>query len=128
MSDEGYRHARPDFWTVVRRALFRRCPNCGSGRLFTSYLKQVDQCAVCGEAYGHIRSDDAAPWLTVLVVGLVGAPIVAVIESLTDWPNWVSMTVWPLFGLLLALAVLPRTKAVIIAMIWFTRGPGSERD
>ncbi len=94
--------------------------------MFVSYLKQVDRCAVCGEPYGHIRSDDVAPWLTVLTVGLIGAPIVVLVESHTDWPNWTSMTVWPLFGLLLALAILPRAKAITVSMIWFTRGPGSE--
>lgn len=105
-----------------------RCPNCGQGKLFASYLKPVDNCAICGEAYGHIRSDDAAPWLTVLVVGILGVPAVLAVESHTAWPTWVSSVLWPVFGVALALLVLPRSKAVLISLIWFTHAPGSDRD
>jgi len=47
---------RPPLWLAIRRGLACRCPNCGGGRLFASYLKQVDACAACGEPLGHIRS------------------------------------------------------------------------
>jgi uncharacterized protein (DUF983 family) len=117
---------RPGLEMTIRRALFGRCPNCGRGKLFASYLKPVDRCAVCGERYGHIRSDDAAPWLTILVVGHIVVPIVLTVESHTAWPAWVSMTVWPLFSLALTLAILPRAKALLVSVIWFTRAPGSE--
>ena len=112
---------------VIRRALMGRCPNCGQGKLFASYLKQVDSCAVCGERYGHIRSDDAAPWLTILVVGHIAVPIVFAAERLTSWPMWVAMTVWPAFALFLGLLVLPRAKAVLLSVIWAVQAPGSEK-
>jgi uncharacterized protein (DUF983 family) len=113
---------------VIRRALMGRCPNCGQGKLFASYLKQVDSCAVCGEQYGHIRSDDAAPWLTILVVGHIAVPIVFAAERLTSWPIWVAMTVWPAFALALGLVVLPRAKAVLLSVIWAIQAPGSEKQ
>ena len=43
-----------------------------------SYLKQVENCAACGESFGQIRADDAAPWLTIILVGHVFLP----------WPSW----------------------------------------
>jgi uncharacterized protein (DUF983 family) len=67
--------------TAIWRALCRRCPRCGRGRLFAGYLRQVDRCAACRERYADIHSDDIAPWLTILVVGLVGTPIVVAIET-----------------------------------------------
>ncbi|MGH7511766.1 MAG: DUF983 domain-containing protein [Gemmatimonadales bacterium] len=30
------------------RALRLRCPNCGQGKLFTSWLRMRDRCPVCG--------------------------------------------------------------------------------
>ena len=33
-----------NFWLIVGRALFGCCPSCGKGRLFTTYLKQVEHC------------------------------------------------------------------------------------
>ncbi len=105
-----------------------RCPNCGKGRLFRSYLTQVEQCAICGEPYGHIRSDDAAPWLTILIVGHIIVPVALSIESRETLPSWVSMSLWPLLALGLSLIVLPRAKAVFLSVIWHTRSPGSESD
>lgn len=120
--------ARPRLGVALRRGLLGRCPNCGSGWLFSSYLKPVEGCAVCGEAYGHIRSDDAAPWLTILVVGHVAVPIILAVEGRTHWPTWVSLTAWLPFVFVLTLAFLPRAKGFLMAVLWFTRAPGSERD
>jgi uncharacterized protein (DUF983 family) len=119
---------RPPLWLAIRRGLACRCPNCGGGRLFASYLKQVDTCAACGEPLGHIRSDDAAPWLTILVVGHILVPIVLAVEMSTTWPDWVSMTLWPALGLALAVALLPRAKGLFVGVIWATGAPGSESD
>ena len=33
----------------IKRGMLNQCPACGSGKLFRSYLKVVDNCAACGE-------------------------------------------------------------------------------
>lgn len=119
---------RPRLAIALRRGAMGRCPSCGQGRLFAAYLKQVDACAACGEAYRHIRSDDAAPWLTILVVGHLLVPVILAVERQTSWPNWISMTVWPAIAVGATLAVLPRAKGFLMSMIWAMRAPGSERD
>src|SRR3546814_6511493 len=96
--EHGGSSARPGLGLAIRRALMGRCPNCGQVKLLASYLKPVARCAICGEAYGHIRSDDAAPWLTILAVGIFGVPAILAVESHTTWPTWASSVVWPLFG------------------------------
>ena len=40
-----------DLKTAARRALLGRCPCCGKGKLMRSYLKQVENCAACGESW-----------------------------------------------------------------------------
>lgn len=114
-------------WPAIRRALRGRCPNCGEGRLFRTYLKQVERCACCGEAYGHIRADDGPPWLTILVVGHVVVPLVLYAEKYADWPLWVSMLAWPGLALALSLVVLPRAKGAFLGMLWATGAPGTSR-
>lgn len=126
--EHGSSSARPDLGLAIVRSLMGRCPNCGQGKLFASYLKPVARCAICGEAYGHICSDDAAPWLTILAVGIFGAPAILAVESHTTWPAWVSTVVWPLFAVGLGLLLLPRSKALLIGLIWFTHAPGSDPD
>lgn len=117
---------RPGLGTALMRALRGRCPNCGQGRLMRSYLKPVEACLSCNEAYGHIRSDDAAPWLTIMIVGHIVVPTVLMVEQNTSWPAWVAMTAWPAIAFALALLVLPRAKTLFLGLIWATRAPGSE--
>ena len=118
---------RHDFWLVLLRGFLGRCPRCGKGRLLRNYLKPVDQCSACAQAYGHIRADDGPAWLTIVLVGHILGPILLLAIPNSTWPDWLSMLVWPSFALLLALVILPRAKGVFIALIWRTGGAGSEK-
>jgi uncharacterized protein (DUF983 family) len=117
---------RPSFLRAVWRGMAGRCPNCGLGPLLASYLRQVDRCAVCGEAYGHIRADDAPPWLTILVVGHLIVPLAIAVESVSTWSVWIATAVWATAALALSALVLPRAKGVFLAAIWSLKAPGSE--
>lgn len=119
-------YPRPPFLIAALRGLRGLCPLCGRGRLFAGYLKQVAACADCGEAYGHIRADDAPPWLTILVVGHIIVPLAVGVELLDPWPDWVAMVLWPAVALGLMLVILPRAKGLFLAAIWSTGAPGSE--
>lgn len=110
---------------LIRGAL-GRCPNCGYGRLFSRYLKVVDQCSICGESYGHFRADDAPPWLTILLVGHITVPIILAIERAVNPPAWFGFAVYPPIVALLTLLLLPRCKGLILAVLWKTKAEGSE--
>jgi len=45
------------FWTAVRRGLFKRCPHCGEGPLFSGWSHHLDRCAVCGLVYERNPGD-----------------------------------------------------------------------
>jgi uncharacterized protein (DUF983 family) len=107
---------------AVARALMGRCPACGQGKLMRAYLKQVDNCSACGESFGQIRADDAAPWATIILVGHVFLPMAFMIEL--GLPVWAEATVWAAGFSALSLAVLPKAKAMFIAILWHTRAPG----
>jgi uncharacterized protein (DUF983 family) len=109
--------------TAVLRGLMGRCPHCGQGKLMKSYLKQVECCAVCGEKLGHIRADDAAPWLTIILVGHVFLPFAFLVN--VDWmPTWAAMLMWSACFAAVALIILPRAKSLFIGLLWQTRAPG----
>ena len=118
---------REPLGSVLVRGALGRCPRCGHGKLFNSYLKPVDHCAACAEPLGHIRADDGPAWLTILLTGHILAPLILALEPNTDWPGWMSMTVWPLAALTLAILLLPRAKGIFIAVIWRTGCVGSEK-
>ena len=112
---------------AARRALLGRCPCCGEGKLFRAYLKQVENCAVCGESFGAIRADDAAPWLTIIIVGHIFIPLMLVVVAMTSMSTWASAVLWSGVFVLLSLAILPRAKALFIAILWLTGAPGSNK-
>ena len=115
-----------DMRLVVTRTLRGLCPNCGLGRLMKSYLKQVQHCASCGEGFGHIRADDAPPWLTIVIVGHIVVMLAYEFERHTAWPVWMAVTLWCAVALGLSLLMLPRAKSLFIGIIWATRTSGSE--
>ena len=110
---------------AARRAVANRCPACGNGKLMRAYLKQVENCAACGESLGQIRADDAAPWLTIILVGHVFLPFAFLVNL--DWmPTWVAMLSLATLFVGISLAILPRAKMLFIGVLWQTRAPGYE--
>ena len=91
------------------------------------YLKVVDKCSGCGEAYGHFRADDAPPWLTILIVGHIAVPIILALEQTFQLALWVEFAIYLPLVMLLTLAVLPRCKGVILALLWAMKAEGSEK-
>jgi uncharacterized protein (DUF983 family) len=99
------------------RGLLHRCPRCGQGRLFRSYLKLSEQCASCGEVLGGLRADDGPAWATILVVGHLMVPFF-LIAVRADAPNWVLFAVLLPATFLLTAGLLPRFKGVFAAILW----------
>lgn len=112
-------------WLSIRRGLRGRCPNCGDARLFRTYLKQVDNCGFCNEAWSEIRSDDAAPWLTILIVGHLMAPVMIHMIKHQYFEPWVSAAILIPIIVGLSLLILPFAKATFMAAIWALRANSS---
>ena len=117
----------PSTLTALLRGALGRCPRCGQGRLLHHYLKIVDCCSICGEAYGHFRTDDAAPWLTILIVGHITVPIILICEEKFHPPMAFAMSVYLPLIVGLTLILLPRCKGIIAALLWAMKAEGSEK-
>ena len=68
-------------WPAIVRAVSGRCPACGGGKFFKSYLLQVDRCFMCDESFGQIHADDGPAWLTIGTVGHVVVPLALLAET-----------------------------------------------
>lgn len=118
--------APPSLFTALCRGARGRCPHCGNGRLLHRYLKVVDVCAVCGQRFGHFRADDAPPWLTILLVGHLVVPVVLMVEQKFAPPIPLQFALYLPLAALLTLALLPRCKGIILALLWVTKAEGTE--
>jgi uncharacterized protein (DUF983 family) len=105
-------------WQAMIRGFLQRCPGCGKGHLFRAYLKPVDACADCGEAFGHIRADDGPGWLTVMVTGHVIVALMLTANAVLFMPLWMSLSGFIALSGAMVLGLLQRAKGIFIGMIW----------
>jgi uncharacterized protein (DUF983 family) len=110
----------------ILRGLSHRCPSCGEGELYQGYLKAVGECQRCGESFRGMRTDDAAPWLTMVIVGHIIVPLVLLSEKFISPPTWVQMSVWITAALILTFLCLPRAKGAILGIMWAKNLRGDE--
>ena len=113
---------------AVKRCLRRKCPKCGVGQLYSFYLNYRKICTSCGERFEDIATDDAAPWLTILLTGHVIMPLMLMVERAFDLPAGFSQVFWPFLGVLVAAMVLPFAKAFFFALIWESQKPTQENE
>ena len=110
----------------ILSAILGRCPRCGTGRLFSGYLKVAECCSACGlDNTGHDAADGPVVPI-MLIVGFISAGGALWLE-LTLYPSiWVHLIVWPPIILLLSLALLPPFKALFIGAQFKYRADGDK--
>jgi len=77
-----------DVWQAMLRGFSQRCPKCGKGTLFHSYLKVNDACGVCGEELHHQRADDFPAYLVIVIVGHLVVPLILHVEMVYEPAYW----------------------------------------
>jgi uncharacterized protein (DUF983 family) len=104
------------FAPVWRVALFGRCPRCGDGKLYRSYLKVAAACNVCGLDLTKSDSGDGPAVFVIFIVGALSGVFSLWLQLTFNPPLWLFMTV--LIGLIagLSLLLLPVFKGVLIAL------------
>lgn len=111
-------------WPAALRGLRCRCPACGQGRLFGSFLKPVENCQVCKESYSAQQADDFPPYLVVLLLGHILVPTVIAVDRAFAPPLWLYMTFGSAFVATVAVALLQPVKGAVIAYQWACRMGG----
>jgi uncharacterized protein (DUF983 family) len=102
----------------VKRGLQLRCPNCGKGHLFRSFLKISQHCEVCGTDNSIYPSDDAPPYLTLLLTGHFIVPIYMAIERAYSPPMWLQASIWLPLTALMSILLLPYMKGGVVGFCW----------
>ena len=116
-----------DWRQAVKRGFLCSCPNCGEGKLYSSYLNVNPLCLACGEELHHQRADDAPPYATIFIVGHVVIGSLLMVESYGETiPVWVHMLVWSALALVLSLLLLPLLKGALVGYQWALRMHGFE--
>jgi uncharacterized protein (DUF983 family) len=109
--------AIPSMATAILRGAGRHCPSCGQTRLFSGYLKVVQSCAVCGAPLGLYPSDDAPPYITILLVLHIIVPALLVLEQTTNMALWIYGAIFLPLTAILTMVLLPMVKGGIVGLL-----------
>src|SRR5262249_2209793 len=101
-----------------RAGLRLRCPACGEGRLFSSYLKLAPRCSACGADFAVADAGDGPTVFVILAVGAVATALLFILQFGVGLPDWLATTITVLFAIGLSLALLPAFKSVLFALQW----------
>ena len=111
-------------WPAIRRGLRHRCVNCGEGGLYERYLALRPACTECGQDLSHARADDGPAYLSILVTAKVMGTLQLMVYQAFQPAPWVSAVTFCIGVTVMALALLPRFKGMIVGIQWAKRMHG----
>lgn len=114
-------------WRILARGFTKHCPKCGKASIYERYLKPTPACTSCGEKYDHIRTDDFAPWLTLIVLGHLFVPLVYHLETTYRPPLVMLFSILVPTVIVGVMGALPHFKGAAIALMWHLGLRGDEQ-
>jgi uncharacterized protein (DUF983 family) len=103
---------------AIAAGLRGRCPRCGKGRLFRSYLRLAPACAACGADFSMADVGDGATVFVILIVGALTVPAAFVAQFGFHWPPLASAALAIGLAVALTLVLLPAVKGVLFTLQW----------
>ncbi len=74
---------------IIRRSLSLKCPACGEGKIFESYIKikPTSACTKCGLDFTKFNVGDAPAYFSIFTVGVL-VPVLAIITEIYYQPSF----------------------------------------
>ena len=117
-----------EVWTSMKRGFRGRCPRCGDGKLFRSFLKVDNNCSVCGLDFTPHRADDLPAYLVIVIVGHLLVPVILWIETDYSPPVWLQLSIYLPFTVIASLLLLQPVKGAVVGMQWALRMHGFDEQ
>ena len=112
----------------VKAGLAGKCPRCGSGKLFASYLKTAKSCTNCGLDYSFIDAGDGPAVFVILIIGFIVVGLALYTEVNFNPPLWLHFLLWIPLTLVLSLFLLKWMKGLLIALQYKNRAAEGQLD
>lgn len=98
-----------------------RCPRCGEGRLYASFLKVAPRCASCDLDLSQEDAGDGAVPFLILLIGGVGVGFGMIFLLGFGWPVWATIAITLPVIIGLTLVSIPKAKGLLIALQFVNR-------
>jgi uncharacterized protein (DUF983 family) len=105
----------------LRRALRKRCPQCGQGSIFRAYARVADSCAECGLVFRREQgAQTGSMYVSAAVTEVFAALVILVVVALTDWSTTVRIAVGVPLVLVFCYLFLPYSQSLWVAVEYGT--------
>ena len=100
----------------IGTGLSGRCPRCGEGHLFESFIGVAPRCDSCGLEFGFADSGDGPAVFVSFAAGLVVVGLALLLDVVYEPPIWVHLLISLPLVLILCLGLLRPLKGLLIAL------------
>lgn len=98
-----------------------KCPRCGEGSLYSSFLKVTDRCDICGLDLSQEDAGDGAVPFIIIIAGTLGVGIGVWVMFAFNTGVWAPIVVaFPVVAAVV-LILLPKVKGLLIALQYLNK-------
>ena len=117
-----------DQGSLLKTALGGKCPRCGEGRLYQSFLKIAERCEHCGLDFSFADSGDGPAVFVIMIVGFLATGGVLYTEFAYEPPIWLHVLVWGPLTIAMSMFFLHVLKGGLIDQQYRTKAEQGRRD
>jgi len=110
---------------AVGLGLSQKCPRCGQGSLYQSFLKVRSECEVCALDLSKEDSGDGPAAFLIFGIGGLVLLLALIVELIAQPPYLLHLALWVPLILVLFWLSAPRAKAIFIALQFHSRSSDS---
>lgn len=102
----------------ISAGLASRCPTCGQGRVYRSYLKFKPSCEACGQDFTIADTADGPAFFVGFIVLILFGPFGFLIP-MANLPVWVRVLLMiglAIVTIIASLIMLPKAKSLLMAL------------
>ncbi len=110
-----------DWLAALRTGWTGRCPRCGEGAIFASWMTLHERCPVCGLNLADHDAGDGPAVFLIFILGTVITIAALVVEAWLRPPLWLHFTLWSALTLGATVALLRPARALTLGLTYVTR-------
>lgn len=93
-----------------------RCPRCGDGRLFSSFITIAPKCEACDLDFKFADTGDGPAFFVMLIAGFILMGLALFVQLKYEPPVWLLMLIFTPLTLGLCLGMLRPLKGLLVAL------------
>lgn len=102
--------------SIAYVSLRARCPRCGKGALYKSFLTIAETCPICNLSFKEHEQGDGPAFFCICIIGSLTGIFAAIIEVMFEPPYWLHAAIWIPFIIGSSVLGIRAMKAALIAM------------